>query len=257
TVRAMSEQSGDALVFLPGAGEIDDVVTRLRRSGAMPEGTDVMALHGRMPAGEQDRALRPGRYGRRRVVVSSAVAESSLTVPGVRIVVDAGLARVPRIDHNRGLAGLVTRSVARASAEQRAGRAGREGPGSVYRCWSQSDHARFEAHPAPQIYTADLTSAMLELARWGAPRGSGMRLLDEPPAASVDAAEAVLVALGAVDAAGSITDRGRLIAEVGVDPRLARALLDGAAPPAARGPAAAGDAWPGSGRAPGTHDGTG
>ncbi|MGC0142129.1 ATP-dependent helicase HrpB [Pseudactinotalea sp. Z1732] len=226
TAEAMRADDGDALVFLPGAREIDDVVRRLRSAGALPAGTDVLALHGRLPPAEQDRALREGR--RRRVVVSSAVAESSLTVPGVRIVVDAGLARVPRTDHNRGLAGLVTRNVSQAAAEQRAGRAGREGPGQVYRCWAQADHARLDAHPAPQIHTADLTSAMLELARWGTPRGEGLNLLDEPPASSVQAAEAVLVELGAIDAAGMITARGRAIADVGVEPRLGRALLDGA-----------------------------
>ncbi|MGC0251810.1 ATP-dependent helicase HrpB [Pseudactinotalea sp. Z1748] len=226
TGEAMTAHDGDALVFLPGAREIDDVVRRLRSAGALPAGTDVLALHGRLPPAEQDRALRKGR--RRRVVVSSAVAESSLTVPGVRIVVDAGLARVPRTDQNRGLAGLVTRSVSQAAAEQRAGRAGRESPGQVYRCWSQVDHARLQAHPAPQIHTADLTSAMLELARWGTPRGEGLNLLDEPPASSVQAAEAALMELGAIDAAGMITARGRAIADVGVDPRLGRALLDGA-----------------------------
>lgn len=226
TARAMAERDGDALVFLPGAREIDDVVQRLRRPATLPEGCDVRALHGRLPAAEQDRALRPGQG--RRVVVSSAVAESSLTVPGVRIVIDAGLSRVPQTDHQRGLAGLITRSVSQAAAEQRAGRAGREGPGSAWRCWSQAEHARFDRHPAPEIHVADLTSAILELARWGAPRGVGMNLLDEPPAAGADAAEAVLVALGAVDPEGAITPRGREIAEVGVDPRLGRALLDGA-----------------------------
>ncbi|MEE6280991.1 ATP-dependent helicase HrpB [Georgenia sunbinii] len=224
--RALAERDGDALVFLPGAREVDDVVRRLHGGAPLPGGADVMALHGRLPSREQDRALSPGE--RRRVVVATAVAESSLTVPGVRIVVDAGLSRAPQTDHHRGLAGLVTRSVSQAAAEQRAGRSGREAPGTVYRCWTQAEHARLERHPLPEIRTADLTGTMLELARWGAPRGEGLALLDPPPATAADAAEAALTALGAIGPDGAITDRGRAIADVGLDPRLARALLDGA-----------------------------
>ena len=137
--------------------------------------------------------------------MSTAVAESSLTVPGVRLVVDAGLSREPRTDHRRGLAGLVTVGVSRASAEQRAGRAGREGPGAVYRCWSAHDHARLVAHPQPEILTADLTAFALELACWGSPDGVGLALLDRPPAAAMAVAHATLAALGAVDADGHPT----------------------------------------------------
>lgn len=219
--RALAEQEGDVLVFLPGAREVDDVVARLRGSGA-----DVLALHGRLPAAEQDRALRPGTG--RRVVVSTAVAESSLTVPGVRVVVDAGLAREPRTDHHRGLAGLVTRSVSQAAAEQRAGRAGRQGPGTVYRCWSAAEHAMLARHPEPEIATADLAGPMLELALWGAPGGKGLALLDPPPPQAAAAATELLTELGALDADGGVTPRGRAIADVGADPRLARALIDGA-----------------------------
>ena len=222
TVRqAMGEQDGDVLTFLPGAREVDEVVRRLSGLGA-----DVLALHGRLPPAEQDRALRPGP--RRRVVVATAVAESSLTVPGVRAVVDSGLAREPHTDHSRGLAGLVTRNVSQAAADQRAGRAGREGPGVVYRCWTAGEHAAFARHPQPEILSADLTSAVLELAAWGAPRGAGLRMLDRPPQAAVEAAEDVLRSLGAVDPDGQITGRGRTIARLGTDPRLARALHDGA-----------------------------
>ncbi|WP_413450059.1 ATP-dependent helicase HrpB [Georgenia phoenicis] len=221
TQRALGEREGDVLVLLPGAREVDDVAARLR-GGAV----EVLALHGRLPAAEQDRALRPGTA--RRVVVSTAVAESSLTVPGVRVVVDAGLAREPRTDHQRGLAGLVTRSVSRAAAEQRAGRAGRQGPGTVYRCWSAAEHATFARHPEPEIATADLAGPMLELALWGAPGGVGLALLDPPPPQAAAAATALLTELGALDADGTVTPRGRAIAEVGADPRLARALLDGA-----------------------------
>src|SRR5690625_953647 len=168
------------------------------------------------------------RSPRRRVVVATAVAESSLTVPGVRAVVDSGLAREPHTDHSRGLAGLVTRNVSQAAADQRAGRAGREGPGVVYRCWTAGEHAAFARHPQPEILSADLTSAVLELAAWGAPRGAGLRMLDRPPQAAVEAAEDVLRSLGAVDPDGQITGRGRTIARLGTDPRLARALHDGA-----------------------------
>ena len=217
--RAHAETTGDLLVFLPGAGEVGAVSARLR-------GLDVVPLHGRLPAAAQDDALRP-RPGRR-VVLATSVAESSLTVPGVRVVVDAGLSRVPRTDMARGLGSLVTVAVSRASAHQRAGRAGREGPGRVYRCWSAADHDRLPAHPEPQVATADLTGFALELACWGAPLGRGLALLDALPASSARAATAVLHDLGAVDAAGAVTARGRALTAVGVHPRLARALLDGA-----------------------------
>ena len=218
--RALAEQSGDVLVFLPGVAEVSGVLARLSGVEA-----DVRPLHGRLPPREQDLALAPG--DRRRVVVSTAVAESSLTVPGVRAVVDAGLSRQPRTDHRRGLAGLVTVGVSRAAAEQRAGRAGREGPGSVYRCWSEAEHAHLAAHPDPEIATADLTSFALEIATWGHLDPSGLALLDQPPAAAMSAARATLTSLGAVADDGSVTDRGRAIARIAADPRLARALLDG------------------------------
>ncbi len=222
TRRALAQHPGDALVFLPGVAEVAGVVRRLAGLDA-----DVLPLHGRLPAREQDAALTTGP--RRRVVVSTAVAESSLTVPGVRIVVDAGLSREPRTDHRRGLAGLVTVRVSRSSAEQRAGRAGREGPGAVHRCWSEAEHAHLPDHPAPEIATADLTAFALDLACWGSTDGSGLALLDPPPGPALDAARGTLVGLGAVDESGAVTDRGRAIAGVAADPRLARALLDGAA----------------------------
>ena len=222
TRRAVAGHDGDALVFLPGVAEVAGVVRRLAGLDA-----DVRPLHGRLPTREQDAALTAGP--RRRVVVSTAVAESSLTVPGVRIVVDAGLSREPRTDHRRGLAGLVTVRVSRASAEQRAGRAGREGPGVVHRCWSEAEHAHLPAHPAPEITTADLTAFALDLACWGSGDGADLALLDPPPAAAMAAARTTLLGLDAVRADGAVTERGRAIAGVAADPRLARALLDGAA----------------------------
>ncbi|MBI9114866.1 ATP-dependent helicase HrpB [Sanguibacter suaedae] len=224
--RALDDHPGDVLVFVPGAAEVAAVTRALTgvRPAAGP--VDVRPLHGRLTAHEQDLALETGP--RRRVVVSTAVAESSLTVPGVRVVVDAGLSREPRTDHRRGLAGLVTVSTSRASAAQRAGRAGREGPGVVLRCWSEPDHARLPEHPAPEIATADLTAFALELACWGSPDGTGLALLDPPPAAALAVARATLRRLGAVDDDGAVTGRGRRIARAGTDPRLARALLDAA-----------------------------
>ena len=217
--RAVREllDGGDVLAFLPGIAEIRRVAAALGGVDA-----DVLPLHGRLAAGDQDRALRQGE--RRRVVLATAVAESSLTVPGVRGVVDAGLARVPRMDHRRGLAGLVTVRVSAAVAEQRAGRAGREAPGRVLRCWPEGE--LLARHPEPEIRTADLTRLALDLAEWGTPDGGGLQWWDPPPEGPLRAGQEVLRALGAFD--GSvITPRGRRMAGLGLHPRLARALLDG------------------------------
>ncbi|MFG1779288.1 ATP-dependent RNA helicase [Micromonospora sp. NPDC049048] len=222
--RALRERDGDVLVFLPGAGEIAAVARRLAE---LRDTVAVLPLHGRQRGADQDAALRPA--DRRRVVLATAVAESSLTVPGVRVVVDAGLSRVARMDLARGLGALVTVTVSRAAATQRAGRAGREAPGHVYRCWSAATHERLAAQPEPEIATADLTGFALELAAWGSPDGTGLALPDPPPAASMAVARDTLTTLGALDTDGRITDRGRAIAAVGAHPRLARALLDGAA----------------------------
>ncbi|MFF0720030.1 ATP-dependent helicase HrpB [Micromonospora sp. NPDC003816] len=227
--RALDEQDGDLLVFLPGVGEIAAVAGRL---AALRDQVDVLRLHGRQDGAEQDAALRPGP--RRRVVLATAVAESSLTVPGVRTVVDAGLSRVARLDLARGLGALVTVAVSRAGATQRAGRAGREAPGHVYRCWSPATHERLAAQPEPEIATADLTGFALDLAAWGTPDGTGLALPDPPPVAAMTVARETLGTLGALDPDGRITARGRAIAATGAHPRLARALLDGAARVGAR-----------------------
>ncbi|MEV0898632.1 ATP-dependent helicase C-terminal domain-containing protein [Actinoplanes sp. NPDC049802] len=219
--RALSEGDGDVLVFLPGAREIETVAGRLHGLDV-----DVVALHGRQSGSAQDAALRAGP--RRRVVLATAVAESSLTVPGVRAVVDAGLSRVPRMDHARGLGALATVPVSRSSADQRAGRAGREAPGRVYRCWSPALHDRLPAQPEPEIAAADLTGFALDLALWGHPDGTGLALPDPPPAGALRAATAVLHDLGALGSDGRVTPRGRALASAGLHPRLARALLDGA-----------------------------
>ncbi|KQY60611.1 ATP-dependent helicase [Aeromicrobium sp. Root495] len=223
TVRhALTSDPGDALVFLPGVGEVEGV---MRRLGGL-DGVDVLPLHGRLISREQDLALAAGQ--RRRVVVSTAVAESSLTVPGVRIVVDAGLSREPRTDQVRGLPSLATVRVSRSSADQRAGRAGREAPGAVHRCWSRADHGFLADHPFPEVAVADLTGFCLELAAWSDVSGAGLALLDTPPTAAVESARSTLLELGAIDESGAITRRGLAMAQVPADPRLARALLDGA-----------------------------
>ncbi|MGP9021422.1 ATP-dependent helicase C-terminal domain-containing protein [Streptomyces sp. BR1] len=229
TVRlALEAHDGDVLCFLPGTGEI-------ARTAGMLDGVDaeVLQLHGRAPAAVQDAVLRGGE-GRRRVVLATSVAESSLTVPGVRIVVDSGLAREPRVDHARGLGSLATVSVSDAGATQRLGRAGREAFGTVYRCWAPADDVRRPRFPSPEIKIADLTSFALRAACWGDPTAQGLALLDTPPAGAMAAARSVLTAIGAVDEAGRATDRGVRMARLGVHPRLARALLDGAAEVGAR-----------------------
>ncbi|MBY8876649.1 ATP-dependent helicase HrpB [Actinacidiphila acidipaludis] len=220
--RALREHDGDVLCFLPGVGEIGRVAGLLTGLA----GTEVLQLHGRAPAAVQDAALAPGEG--RRVLLATSVAESSLTVPGVRVVVDCGLAREPRTDHARGLGALTTVRASRAAAEQRAGRAGREAPGTVYRCWAEAEHARLPARPAPEIALADLTAFALRAACWGDPDAAGLALLDAPPPGALAAARTVLHDLAAVDSAGRATARGRALALLGLQPRLARALLDAA-----------------------------
>ncbi|MFI5974475.1 ATP-dependent helicase HrpB [Streptomyces sp. NPDC051452] len=218
--RALAERDGDVLCFLPGVGEIARVGGRLGDLGAV----DVLQVHGRAPTAVQDAVLAPG--ARRRVVLATSVAESSLTVPGVRVVVDSGLAREPRVDHARGLSGLTTVRASRAAGRQRAGRAGREAPGAVYRCWSEAEDARLPAFPAPEIKVADLTAFALQAACWGDPDASGLALLDPPPGGAMSAAREVLSAVGAVGPDGRATPAGVRLARLGVHPRLGRALLD-------------------------------
>ncbi|MET4136059.1 ATP-dependent helicase HrpB [Pseudarthrobacter sp. PvP090] len=216
----------DALVFVPGAWEVSYVAGRLRGRTH----SEVLELHGQIGPAEQDRAVsgrEPG--GSPRIIVSTSLAESSLTVPGVRMVIDSGLSREPRRDAGRGMSGLVNVSCSRASAEQRAGRAARTGPGRVVRCYDQKTYGAAPAHPTPEIAVADLTGAALVLACWGSPGGRGLSLPDAPPQSAMDDAVEVLQELGAVAPDGLATDLGKALARVPADPRLARALLDGAA----------------------------
>ncbi|MFD3819496.1 ATP-dependent helicase HrpB [Streptomyces rubiginosohelvolus] len=226
--RALAEREGDVLCFLPGVGEIGRVAGQLAGVDA-----EVLQVHGRAPAAVQDAVL-AGSSGVRRVVLATSVAESSLTVPGVRIVVDSGLAREPRTDHARGLSALTTVRASQAAGRQRAGRAGREAPGAVYRCWDQAEDGRLARFPAPEIKVADLAAFALQAACWGDPDASSLALLDPPPAGAMGAAREVLDAIGAVDGGGRVTGRGVRMSRLGLHPRLARALLDGAAEVGAR-----------------------
>ncbi|WP_326761089.1 helicase-related protein [Streptomyces phaeochromogenes] len=218
--RALSERDGDVLCFLPGVGEIARVAGQLGGLGEV----EVLQVHGRAPAAVQDAVLSGGT--RRRVVLATSVAESSLTVPGVRVVVDSGLAREPRVDHARGLSALATVRASQAAGRQRAGRAGREAPGAVYRCWAEAEDGRLSRFPAPEIKVADLTAFALQTACWGDPDASGLALLDPPPGGAMAAARGVLEAIGAVGSDGRPTERGVRMSRLGLHPRLGRALLD-------------------------------
>lgn len=218
----------DALVFVPGAWEVGQVAARLRRQVSGPAGIEVLELHGQVDAASQDRAVSGRAAGDPpRVIVSTSLAESSLTVPGVRLVIDSGLAREARRDAARGMSGLVTVSASRASSDQRAGRAARQGPGTVVRCFDQKAFGAAPAHPTPEIAVAELTGAALTLACWGAPGGRGLVLPDEPPAWALNEALEVLAELGAIGPEGLATDLGRTLSGIPAEPRLARALIDG------------------------------
>lgn len=215
----------DVLVFAPGAREVSEIARRIRDASAA---FDVRELHGQIPAAEQDAVIR----GRRpdepaRIIVTTSLAESSLTVPGVRLVVDSCLSRHPQRDAARGMTGLVTTAASRSSCVQRAGRATRQGPGVVIRCVDERTYAAAAARPAPEIAVTDLADAALLLACWGAPGAEGLRMIDPPPPDNLADAVSVLRGLGAIDDEGRATAEGRALARIPADPRLARALRDG------------------------------
>jgi ATP-dependent helicase HrpB len=214
---ALAEHDGDILAFLPGMAEIRRTQAALTDCSAL-----VLPLHGELPPAEQDRALRPAE--RRRVVLATAIAETSLTVPGVRIVVDGGWRRAPRLDASAGLTRLTTLRISRAAAEQRAGRAGREAPGVAIRLWSTALHRGLAAHDRPEILEAELSGLVLDCAAWGAAPGE-LPFLDPPPQGALAAATALLTELGALDPSGRITDAGSRMAALGAHPRLAAMLL--------------------------------
>lgn len=227
TLDAQRSEGRDALVFVPGAREVDELVRRLRTLSS--DSIEVLPLHGRVSPRDQDRAVSGGNPGDPpRVVVSTSLAESSLTVPGVRLVVDSGLSREVRRDRARGMTGLVTISASRASAEQRAGRAARQGPGRAVRAYSEAEFARMPAESAPEIASADLTDTALLLAAWGTPGGAGLALPSAPPTAAMNDAVTELRALDLTDETGRPTTQGMRVAQLPIGVRDARALLAGA-----------------------------
>ena len=212
----MAREAGDVLAFLPGWGEIRRTAERL---GALD--ADILPLHGELPPAEQDRALTPGP--RRKVVLATSIAETSLTVPGVRIVVDGGFRRAPRLDGATGLSRLVTARISRAAAEQRAGRAGRTEPGVAIRLWSEATQRGMALQDRPEMLESELSGLVLDCAAWGAPPES-LPFLDPPPAGQVAAARALLRDLDALDADGRITTTGTRMARLGTHPRVARMM---------------------------------
>jgi ATP-dependent helicase HrpB len=228
-LRALDEAAeGDLLVFLPGAGEIRRVEERLAEAAPGP-GVLVAPLHGSLPQELQDRAVEPAPPGRRKVVLATSIAETSLTIEGVRVVIDAGLMRVPRFSPRTGMTRLATVPVSAASADQRRGRAGRLGPGLCYRLWTAAEQGQLVPFGTPEILDADLAPLALELALWGIHDPLELRWLDPPPAAALSQARELLAELGALDASGAATPAGREMAALGLHPRLARMLLRGRA----------------------------
>ncbi len=222
--RALAEESGSALVFLPGVGEIRRVEERLQGLGPA---IDIAPLYGDLSPADQDRAIAPSAPGRRKVVLATAIAETSLTIEGVRIVIDSGEMRVPRFSPRSGMTRLETVRVSQASADQRRGRAGRLEPGICYRLWTQEAERGLLPFTPPEILDADLAPLALELAAWGAGDAASLPWLTPPPPASLATARALLADLGAIDDAGTITPHGRAMARLGLHPRLAHLVLRG------------------------------
>ncbi len=219
--RALAEADGDLLVFLPGAGEIRRVQGMLGDVGA---NVDVHPLYGELPPGDQDAALSPARPGRRKIVLATNIAETSLTIDGVRVVIDAGLERRSLFDPASGMNRLEVQRISRASAEQRAGRAGRTAPGVAYRLWGEGAERSLAAYAPPEICVADLAPLALDLAVWGT-EAKALRWLDAPPVATLASARDLLTRLGALDGAGRVTPHGRAMQEFPAHPRLAHMLI--------------------------------
>ncbi len=219
--RVLAEDSGSVLVFLPGSGEIRRVANMLERQ--IPADVTVTPLYGDLSQAQQEAAILPTAPGQRKVVLATAIAETSLTIEGVRVVVDAGLMRVPRFDPVSGMTRLTTLRVSQASADQRRGRAGRLEPGVCYRLWSEGE--RLQAQSSPEILQADLAPLVLELAQWGSGDATKLSWLDPPPAAALSQARELLQGLEALDDQGSITAHGRRLLELPLHPRLAHMVV--------------------------------
>ncbi|HEV8463996.1 MAG TPA: ATP-dependent helicase HrpB [Pseudolabrys sp.] len=226
--RALSAETGSLLVFLPGAGEIRRSETLLKER-VTATNIDIVALYGALDAREQDRAISPSPAGRRKAVLATSIAETSLTIEGVRVVIDSGLSRVPRYEPDVGLTRLETVRVSRAAADQRRGRAGRTERGVCYRLWDEPQTGALEPYTRPEILSADLSSFLLDLAQWGAADPGKLAFLDAPPQGALGEARTLLTELGAVDSAGRITEEGRTLRALPLPPRLARMVTDAAA----------------------------
>jgi ATP-dependent helicase HrpB len=223
-IHALEHDQGDLLIFLPGTAEIRRVEARLRELRLGPN-VRIAPLHGSLPQESQDLAIAPSVAGERKIVLATSIAESSLTVNGVRIVIDSGLSRVPRFSPRTGMTRLETVSVSQSSADQRRGRAGRLGSGVCYRLWTEADHRRLAPLSSPEIVEADLAPLALELAAWGVKDPTELRWLDLPPSAAYAQAVGLLTELGGLEADGSITPDGRRMAGLGLHPRLAHMIL--------------------------------
>ncbi|HEX8192368.1 MAG TPA: ATP-dependent helicase HrpB, partial [Allosphingosinicella sp.] len=221
--RALAEAEGSLLAFLPGVAEIERTAERLE--GLLPPDVDLHRLHGSLEPGAQRAAISAAPAGRRKVVLATSIAETSLTLDGVRIVVDSGLARRPRYDRAAGFTRLVTERASQAAVTQRAGRAGRQGPGMVYRLWEEAATAALPRFDPPEILEADLSALVLDCALWGVADPRTLRWLDPPPAAAVDEAKRRLLSLGAIDADGRPTAHGRAVAALPLPPRLAHMMI--------------------------------
>jgi ATP-dependent helicase HrpB len=221
--RATRAETGSLLAFLPGAGEIRRTQTLLETR--VDAATDVVPLYGALGGDEQDRAIAPAPPGRRKIVLATSIAETSITIEGVRIVVDCGLARVPRYEPDVGVTRLETVRISRAGADQRRGRAGRTEPGVCYRLWDEPQTAALEPFARPEILAADLSSFILDLAAWGA-APEKLAFLDPPPRPALNEAKTLLTELGAIDGDGRITDEGRQLRRLPLPPRLARMVVD-------------------------------
>ena len=224
--KALAEQSGSLLVFLPGQGEILRTAERLAER-KRPD-VEIAPLYGALDPRDQDRAIKPAAVGVRKIVLATSIAETSLTIQGVRVVIDCGLARVPRFDPSSGLTRLATVRVSRAAADQRRGRAGRTEPGACYRLWNEAETRAFPAYADPEILDADLSGLALDLARWGAKNVTDLAFLDPPPAAAFAEARALLARLEALDWRGVLTPHGRALSAVPLPPRLAHMVLKAA-----------------------------